>query len=330
MAKDLFGRYVWIVDTLNRYGKLTRAELNALWKRSSRGDGEEIPARTFFHYRRAIEENFNIDILCNARGEYYIPEPSARQSRAVTNWMLEQHALSSAVRTSPEAAACIDVEDEPSAREFFPIVYEAATNRQKVVFAYAGFNRARTERDITFSPYLLKRYKQRWYMIGKKEKSEGLRTYALDRVKEMRLTNDHFELPEAFDPSAIFADIIGVTTSKAEVKTVKLLVDPTQAKYFRALPLHSSQQEMLGDGYSIFSYRLKLNYELVHEILSLGCAVKVLEPRELVTMVTNELHSLIDLYTDPGRLPGNRLAGAPIKQHPKVNTPKTDNKDTQE
>lgn len=317
MAKDLFGRYVWIVDTLTRYGKLTRAELNALWKRSPRGDGEEMPARTFFHYRRAIEENFNIDILCNARGEYYIPEPSARQSRAVTNWMLEQHALSSAVRTSPEAAARVDVEDEPSAREYFPLVYEAVTNNQKIIFAYAGFNRARTQRDILFSPYLLKRYKQRWYMIGLKENDVELRTYALDRVKEMRLTSESFEMDENTDPTAIFADIIGVTTSKAEVKTVKLLADPTQTKYFRALPLHSSQQEMLGDGYSIFSYRLKLNYELVHEILSLGCAVKVLEPKELVTMVTNELHSLLDLYTDPGLLPGNRLAGRPAKNKSK-------------
>lgn len=297
MAKDLFGRYVWIVDTLNRYGKLTRAELNDLWKRSNKGEGEDMPARTFFHYRRAIEENFNIDILCNSKGEYYIPEDTGRQSRALTNWMLEQHAFSSAVRLSPDAAARIDVEDVPSAREFFPMVYEAVTHNQKIVFSYAGFNRARMEQDITFSPYMLKRYKQRWYMIGLKESGNDMRTYALDRVREMKLSRETFEIPVDYDPSEIFKDIIGVTASKAPVRTVKLLADSTQAKYFRALPLHPSQEEMIGDRESVFTYRMKLNYELVHEILSLGSSVKVLAPKELVTMVTNELNATISLYT---------------------------------
>ena len=298
MSKDLFGRYVWIVDTLNRYGKLTRAEISSLWKRSSKGDGEEMPARTFFHYRRAIEENFNIDILCNSKGEYYIPSDPGRRSRALTNWMLEQHALSSTVKVSPEVSARIDVEDVPSAREFFQTVYEAVTNNQKIVFAYAGFNRARIEHDILFSPYMLKRYKQRWYMVGMKEKGNYLRTYALDRVREIRLTHDSFEIPKGYDPSEIFADIIGVTASRAPVKTVKLLTDSTRAKYFRALPLHPSQDEVIGDGHSIFTYRLKLNYELVHEILSMGDSVKVLEPRELITMVKSELRSTLALYED--------------------------------
>ena len=65
MRKDLFNRYIWIVDTIQRYGKITRRELNELWLKSVDGDGEPIPARTFFHYRRAIEENFQIDIECN-------------------------------------------------------------------------------------------------------------------------------------------------------------------------------------------------------------------------------------------------------------------------
>lgn len=310
MAKDLFGRYVWIVDTLNRYGKLTRAELNRLWKRSSRSDGEELPARTFFHYRRAIEENFNIEILCNGNGEYFINSDNSRQSRAYTNWVLDQHAMSSAVRLSPDAATKVDVEDVPSAREFFPLAYDAVSQQCAIVFAYAGFNRARVEYDIRFLPYMLKRYKQRWYMVGIKEKSGDMRTYALDRVRDMRLTSEHFEIPAETDPRDIFANIIGVTSSKAPVKKVKIMVTPTQAKYFRALPLHGSQEEeMVSDNYSIFSYNLQLNYELVHEILSFGNNVKVLEPKELVTMVTNELRTTLDLYDSPDAIPAGEIAG---------------------
>ena len=62
MARDLFSRYVWIVDTITRYGSISRERLNQLWLRSHLSDGNPIPERTFFHYRRAIEENFHIDI----------------------------------------------------------------------------------------------------------------------------------------------------------------------------------------------------------------------------------------------------------------------------
>lgn len=135
-------------------------------------------------------------------------------------------------------------------------------------------------------------------MIGFKEKSNGLRTYALDRVREMKITNQNFEMPEGLQLEDLFGNIIGVTTSQASVKTVRLSATSTQAKYFRALPLHPSQQEEVHDTHSIFTYRLKLNYELVHEILALGDAVKVLDPPELKAMVVTQLKDTIALYED--------------------------------
>ena len=64
----------------------------------------------------------------------------------------------------------------------------------------------------------------------------------------------------------------------------------------RALPLHHSQQEQIHDLYSIFDYRLKLNYELAHEILSMGSGVKVLNPPEPRAMVLHELAELNKPY----------------------------------
>lgn len=166
---------------------------------------------------------------------------------------------------------------------------DAIAGSNKLSFSYAGFNRSRVEKDILFRPYFVKRYKQRWYMIGYKEQADDIRTYALDRVKEMTLLTETFEMPEEINPSDFFEDLIGITYSKAPARIVKIQTTPTQAKYFRALPFHSSQQEMIHDNYSIFTYRLKLNYELVHELISYGASIKVLEPRELKVMIVNEL-----------------------------------------
>ena len=35
MAKDLINRYIWLVDTIRRYGRITRQELDERWQRSS-------------------------------------------------------------------------------------------------------------------------------------------------------------------------------------------------------------------------------------------------------------------------------------------------------
>ena len=296
MGRDLIGRYVWIVDTLRRYGSLTREQLDNLWMRSPLSDGRPMPPRTFYHYRRGIEENFNIEIRCNSRGEYEVVEHDDERRRSVSNWLLDSYAVSGALKDSQELAERVEVEEVPSAREFLPMALEAIRDTVAVTFSYAGFNRSREETGIAFRPYLVKRYKQRWYMIGVKESNGQLRTYALDRVTTMTLTDRKFEIPENFDSDEIFGHIIGVTSSKAEVRTVKLLATPHQAKYFRALPLHPSQSEEIHDKYSIFTYRLKLNYELVSEIMALGDAVRVLAPTELQVMVITGLRSALAQY----------------------------------
>lgn len=295
--KELINKYVWIVDTLSRYDRLTRREINDLWKRSAYGDGNEMPERTFFYYRRGIEENFHIDILCDKSGRYYIDPGQRRQNRSVTNWLLESYAANSAMKESAIPPERVSVEDVPSAREFLPLVLGAIGDSSKLRFTYAGFSRTFPEVNIVFHPYFVKRYKQRWYMIGLKEKSKDIRTYALDRVKEMTTIGENFEMPD-ITPEPYFSNLIGITDSKGEIKDVVIQASPTQAKYFRALPFHETQEEKVGDKYSIFSYRLRLNYELVHELLSYGNSLKVLAPRELVMMITNELRSTLGLYDD--------------------------------
>ncbi|MCH5233337.1 MAG: WYL domain-containing protein [Muribaculaceae bacterium] len=296
MARDLINKYIWIVDTLNRYKRITKEELNRLWVASEISGGDPLPDRTFFHYRRAIEDIFNIRIDCDSRGRYFIDNEFSAKNLALTNWMLDSMALSSAIKENNPAEGRIEIEDVPSAREYLPLVLESIKNSTKIIFTYAGFSRSRAESKILYHPYFLKRYKQRWYMIGLKEKGNTIRTYALDRVKEMQITMDSFEMPGSLTMDQLFANIVGVTTSRAPVKKVKLQATPTQAKYFRALPLHESQKEEVHDNYSIFTYDLKLNYELAHEILSLGDAVKVIEPPELKVMVLSQLKDAIAQY----------------------------------
>lgn len=296
MAQNLIGKYIWIIDTLTKNRRLSKSELNRLWMKSDISGGNPMPDRTFYNYRRNIEEIFNIEIKCDSAGRYYIESPNSVRSNSLTNWLLDTMAVSSAINEAQPGEERIEIEDVPSAREFLPMVLEAIRDSVKLCFSYASFARSRVENNIIFRPYFLKRYKQRWYMIGYQEKSKSIRTYALDRIREMQLVQETFEKPGSITLEDLFGNIVGVTTSEADVKTVRLRATPTQAKYFRALPLHPSQTEEAHDDYSIFNYKLKLNYELAHEILSMGDSVKVLEPPELRAMVVTELESTLGQY----------------------------------
>lgn len=293
--KELINKYVWIVDTLSRYDRLTRAEINDLWRRSAWSDGHDMPARTFYYYRRGIEENFHLDILCDSQGRYYIDPDQMRQNGAVTNWLLESYAANSAMKDSSIPAERVSVEDVPSAREYLPMVLGAISDCSKIKFTYAGFSRSVPEKGIVFHPYFVKRYKQRWYMVGLRDKGKEIRTYALDRVKQMTTLSGKFEMPD-ITPASFFENLVGITASKGRVKEVVLKTTPTQAKYFRALPFHPTQTEILHDDYSLFSYKLKINYELVHEILGYGSTIEVVSPPELVAMVREELEKSLERY----------------------------------
>lgn len=296
MKSDLISRYAWIVDTITRYGCISRQKLNELWVKSSLSDGKPIPHRTFFHHRRAIEEQFHLDIKCNSFGEYYIEKATTPQDESLRKWLLDSNTVRGIMADSTEIAERIMLEEIPSARLFLPAVMEAIKGNNKLMFSYLGFNRSKREQGIVFHPYFVRLYKQRWYVIGLKEKDSSIRTYALDRADDMRILSENFSLPENSDPSEFFDGVIGITLSKSAPVNVRIRTNSIRAKYLRALPLHHSQSEENCGSYSIFTYRLRINYELVHEIISYGSSVEVLSPKQLRAMVVDELQKTLDNY----------------------------------
>lgn len=296
MPKDLFNRYVWLIDTIKRYGKITREELNARWKRSPYSNGESLPRRTFYNYRQAIEELFQINIECNpSTFEYYIEEADVH-SESVTNWLLNSAAMSNVLSDSREISNRIFLEEVPSAREYLGVIMDGLKENRSIRFTYQPFTRVQSTPDIVVEPYFLKIFKQRWYVTGRNVKENVIKTYALDRMRDVTVEQGQFEIPDDFDAETYFRDSFGIVFTQGEVKRVAIKADSRQAKYFRALPLHHSQQEMIHDAYSIFYYRLRITSDFVEELLSHGPHVTVFGPPELRAMMVNSLHETIANY----------------------------------
>lgn len=296
MSRDLFGRYIWLVDTIKRYGHITREELNARWKKSPFSNGEPLPRRTFYNYRLAIEELFDINIECNpSTFEYYIKESDA-QNESVTNWLLNSTAVNNVLSESRDISNRIFIEDVPSAREYLASMIDALKEFRQIKFTYQPYSRTNASHDIVVEPYFLKIFRQRWYVTGRNVKEDKVKTYALDRMKDMVVMQEVFEMPSDFDAESYTKYSFGIIFSQGEIKNVSIKTDSRQAKYLRALPLHSSQQEMIHDSYSIFNYRLRITHDFVQELLSLGPAITVLNPPELKAMIITSLEESLANY----------------------------------
>lgn len=295
MAKNQLTKYIWLVDTIRRHKRITREEINARWVLSPLSEGKEIPRRTFFNYRQAIEDLFNIIIECDpATFEYYIEEDEHTES--ANNWLLDSAATNEMITSSRDIANRVFLENVPSAREYLPIVIDAIRSGTALKFDYHPYTRSLPTRDVTLEPYFTKIFKQRWYVVGRNIKEDKIKTYALDRMRSATLLNSKFEMPADFDPAEYFRDAFGIVVDKGEPKIIKIKAEGTQAKYFRALPLHHSQTEMVNDQYSIFQYRMRITRDLVTELLSYGSAITVLEPRELKAMIKTELERALQNY----------------------------------
>ena len=71
MTKDLFDKYIWLVDTIHRAGRITLREINEKWAMSPLYDGADIPRRTFNNWKEAIQQAFDINIECRRVGGYH-------------------------------------------------------------------------------------------------------------------------------------------------------------------------------------------------------------------------------------------------------------------
>lgn len=299
MASKQINRCVWLVDTIRRYGRITRNELSELWERSPINDSHRgFSRRTFYNYRDAVQEMFDLRIECDPKTfEYYIDDESL-DSKGITEWLLNSMSLHNTLSGAREVSNRVVLEDVPSAREHLGTIIDALKRNQMIRFDYHPFTRSLATRNVVLCPYFVKLFKQRWYVVGLHRAEKRIKTYALDRMRSTVAMSDTFTPDPTIDPEHYFEYSYGIVVEeKNRPRKVVLKVEARQAKYFAALPLHHSQTQMVADGYSLFTYQLRLTDDFIEELLSHGSRIEVLEPKELRTAIRNELTKTLSHYT---------------------------------
>ena len=299
MAKDLFNRYIWLVDVIYRTQKITFEEINERWMRTEMSNGEEIPLRTFHNWRKAIEEIFDINIECNKRGGYYyyIENADDMEKGGVRNWLLNTFAVNNLINESHHLKQRILFEEIPSGRKFLTPIIEAMRDNLVLHFSYQSYW-WNEPKEIEAEPYCVKVFKLRWYVVAYNRLKKGLRIYALDRICELQISETLFKYPKDFDPEAYFDASFGIIVDEEyDIETVRIKVYNNQDKYLQALPLHHTQKEVeTTECYSVFEYFLRPTYDFQQELLSHGSSIEVLSPLWLRDEFKEQTKQMQEIY----------------------------------
>ncbi|MFT3937126.1 MAG: WYL domain-containing protein [Chitinophagaceae bacterium] len=183
--------------------------------------------------------------------------------------------------------------------EWLDVLYKAIIAQNPVQLTYQSF-KAREASDIIFSPYLLKEYRNRWFILGMKKQGKEICTFALDRIQHIETAaSETYRLYKQFDPQSYFGDIIGVTRNVADTPThVTFIANHQQAPYIKTKPIHPSQQIVEeGKAGTTFSIDVIPNFELERELMGFGEGLKVLSPNFLVRRIRHKVQLMHDTYT---------------------------------
>lgn len=295
-----FRQYIWLADTIYSAGQITREEINRKWRDNDaiNPDGHfEIPERTFHTWKHAIEDLFQIDITCDRRtGKYYIENTDQLDENGVRTWLVNTFAITDMMAGAQEIKSQVLFEDTPSGLNHLTTIIEAMRDHRRLEITYQSFNKSQSSTFIV-SPYCVKLYKQRWYMLAKSDHYQEPRIYALDRMVKIEISDDKYKLPNDFDAETYFRSVIGVSGMEELPEKVLLKIYDRQVAYFRTLPLHPSQQEVeSSDTYSIFEYQLVPNYEFLQEIGKNLAQVEVLEPQSLRAEMLEVAQDMLEMY----------------------------------
>ncbi len=296
--QTLFKEYVWLVNTIARYRRITLEEINRKWLETEMSEGVKLSRSTFNRHRDAIEDIFGVYIECDRRDgfKYYIGNSEELEKDTIQNWMLSTMTVNNLLSEHKSLHNRVLLEAVPSSDEHLSILMEAMRKNVKVKIFYQKYS-SEPGKERVVSPYCVKLYRRRWYVLTGIENGE-MRLFSLDRILQIESTGEKFKLPKDFDAEDYFKDVIGVMRDD-DIPLQRIVIRAYEREkfYLRDLPLHSSQKEIAEkDNYADFEYRLVPTSDFIRQLMSRGGLQRVLEPQWLADKMQSMFRYSADMY----------------------------------
>ncbi|PWJ42045.1 helix-turn-helix transcriptional regulator [Sediminitomix flava] len=179
------------------------------------------------------------------------------------------------------------------------ILTKGITSKKVFSIGYQKFG-ASDSSVYTLHPFMIREYKDRWYVVGYISEKDDVRIFGIDRITDCQEVETDFSYAQEskFDPIEFFKYTYGITALSEEPKDVVLSFTPYSGNFVKSAPIHSSQETILDDDNETrIKLKVVVNYELKNWIMGFGSSVKVLEPITLKEEIKEEIEKMLRNYS---------------------------------
>src|SRR5215469_7969329 len=151
----------------------------------------------------------------------------------------------------------------------------AVRMRRGVAFHYESHDRTSSRREV--EPYGIVHMDGRWYVVGHCRMREALRTFRLDRVSELEISDQTFERPAGFDAKAYLQRSMPFVQAGFSIEVwLDLPIDKVKSHF----DPHRIMMEDETGGTTLRCARENLE-PFAAMLLTLGCSIVLRQPKEL-------------------------------------------------
>jgi hypothetical protein len=298
MSKLLyFKRYLYIIDRLRSrpcsFVELQEYVIRKLENKDINADFE-YAVRTFERDKKDILTLFGVSILYNRKDKNYSIDEEEIEDQSITR-MMDAFSIHHALQEGNKLSQSVFLEKRKSlGTEHIQGIIHAIQNLYVLKFTHKKhWEDFTTQREVR--PIAVKESQQRWYLVAWDKKDERIKTFGLDRISDLKITDIKFK-PISYSVEKEYQNAFGVETYGA-VQKIVLEFSWQQGNYIKSFPLHESQRILEENGETVLlEIHIHTTNDIVMELLKYGSNVKVLEPVSLQNEMKKRILEIIKLY----------------------------------
>ena len=175
-------------------------------------------------------------------------------------------------------------------------INEAMLSGRVIEIIYYTMSRKKSHQRKV-APYRVWFHDGGFYLIGHCKWRDGIRIFAVDRIKKIHLTDEAFEVPEEFDVDSFMRGSFGVYHGQPE--KVKVLFSAEIAEYIKEKIWHQSQKLYDNpDGSVLFEADVACTEDFKAWVMRWGAKAIVLQPEELRNEIQAETVEMLAVYAN--------------------------------
>ena len=174
----------------------------------------------------------------------------------------------------------------------------ALLHQYRIKLSYSRSGKEPASYDV--DPYTLVLAKGGLYLLAHAHNRDAVRLFAVERIAELSLTRQRFEIPDDFEPESCFSDAFGLVTDVP--MNLKVRFDAELAHLVKDRLWRTGQKlTSAADGSVLLEFEAAGSLEILAWVLSYGRHAELLEPPELRREMRRQIKGLREIYRKKGK-----------------------------